>query len=292
MPTLRLVAALTIAALPASMAAQRGPDAAEVLRAAAEYVSAYAPRVSGVTLEETYTLRDVSGGYIRATTRITSDVILLNLAGEVIVMRDPYAIDERPLRERTPRITTLLAEPSAAAWAKAQEYTAESLRYFEDPLIVRLNEPTLALRFIAPEHQAKSTFRIDGRRRFGDVQTVALRFQETKRPEGDYVVDTPGKALGWGRLWVDPATGRIHRTELTMQSAEETVRISVEYSHDRALDLWLPSSMMETYEITERVGGSISNMGAGTPGTARRSFETRSTYTNPRHTPIELSVRK
>ena len=106
---------LVSAAAGAPVAAQKGPAPADVLRVATEYLEEYAPRVSGVTLEEAYTMLDVSGGRVSGTRRLTSDVVLLNLAGKVIALRDSFAIDNNPLRERVPRITSLLVKPTASA---------------------------------------------------------------------------------------------------------------------------------------------------------------------------------
>src|SRR3990170_4657046 len=171
---------LVSAAAGAPVAAQKGPAPADVLRVATEYLEEYAPRVSGVTLEEAYTMLDVSGGRVAGTQRLTSDVVLLNLAGEVIALRDAFAIDNNPLREREPRITALLARPTVAAWNRAQAYAAESLRHMQAELIARVNEPTLALLFIAAENQSRVTYKIDGRKRLDGVEVVGLRFEEPK----------------------------------------------------------------------------------------------------------------
>ncbi|HSK07973.1 MAG TPA: hypothetical protein VK911_00230, partial [Vicinamibacterales bacterium] len=257
-----------------------------------EYLASYAPRISGVTLEEEYTLLEVSGGRLGLTRRIISDVVLLNHNGGILGLRDPFAVDGNSLRDRAPRITTLLAKPSEAAWARAMDYTRESMGYFQDDLILRLNEPTLALRFLALDNQTRLTYKIDGRKKIAGVETVVLKFQETRTKPPAYILDTPGKAIASGKFWIDPATGRIHRTELSVQADSEGAHIVVDYAHQAALDLWLPSSMADTYEATERVGPGMNNMGAGSPGIARRSFDCRAVYSNARQTPIDLSIRK
>jgi hypothetical protein len=279
-------------ALAAPGTAQKAPPVADVLVVVTEYLASYAPRISGVSLEEVYTLLEVSGGRVGLTRQIKSDVILLNLGGRIAGLRDPYSVDDNALRERTPRITSLLATPSEAAWARAQAYAGESVRLFEDVLILRLNEPTLTLQFVLPENQPRVTYKIDGRKKVGSVETVVLKFQETKVKPPAYILDTPGKAIASGKLWVDPATGWIHKTELSMQSDSESAHIIVDYARDSALDLWLPSSMVGTYEATERVGTGMSNLGVGTPGIARRAFDCRASYANARLTPIDMRVAK
>jgi hypothetical protein len=150
----------------------------------------------------------------------------------------------------------------------------------------------LVLQFASPANQGKSTWKIDGKKKFAGVETVGLRFEETKRKTADYIVTTRGKAAGSGRFWVDPATGSVFRTELSMQSDAEFARIGVDYARDATLDLLLPAGMVDTYEAREVVGTSISNMGAGSPGVARRSFDCRASYARPTLTPIDLRVPK
>jgi len=279
-----------IAALGEPVAAQKGPALADVLRAGTEYLAAYAPRISGVSLEEAYTMLDVSGGRVGGTWRLTSDVVLLNLAGKIIALRDPFAIDNNALRPREPRITALLIKPTAATWEQAQAYAAESFHRFQAGLIVTLNDPTLALQFIAPENQSRVSYKIDGRKRLDGVEVVGLRFQEPKTQNPSYILKTRGNAAASGRLWIDAATGRVHQTELSVESSTESARIEVTYARNPTLDLSLPASMTDTYEMTESTGG-LQNMGAG-GFNSRRSFDCRASYSNPRLTPIELVVPK
>ena len=265
--------------------------ATDLIHVAAGYLATYGSKVSGVTLEETYTITDVSSGRMTTPQRLSSDVVLLNLAGKLIALRDVFAIDNNPLRERQPRITALLREPTEAAWQQAQEYATESYRHMRADLIMRLNEPTLALQFLTPENQPKVTFKLDGRKKFDGIETLGLRFEEAKNRDSSYVIKTRGNAFASGRLWIDPATGRIHQTELWLQSGSETARITVTYARHATLDLWLPSSMLDDYQTSESTGEFRNNMGAG-GYSARQAFECRALYSNARYTPIELSVSK
>lgn len=280
--------AMAVAALGSPAAAQKGPTAAELLRLAQEYLTTYAPRVSGVTLEEQYTMTEVSSGHMLTPVRLSSDLVLLNLGGRVIALRDPFAVDSQPLRAKEPRITTLLAKPTPAAWDQAQAYVNESMVHFPLDLIVKLNEPTLALHAVAPANESRLTYKIDGRKKLDGVETVALRFDEPKNLKASYIFPTGGNALASGRLWIDPSTGRIHRTDLSLQSSIETARISVTYARDPSLDLWLPTTMYDDYGTSEPTGG-VNVMGVGSYN-ARRAFECRATYSNARLTPIELTV--
>jgi hypothetical protein len=282
---LSVAAALLFTSI-APRAQAANPD--DLLKVAIAYLDKYATRVSGVSLEEQYTITDVSGGRMSTPQHLTSDVVLLNLAGKVIALRDAYAIDNNPLRERQPRIMSLLTQPTTEKWDQAQTYAAETFRRMKSELIATLNEPTLALQFLTPENRSKVTFKVDGKKKFDGVETQGLSFREPKNLTESYIMKTRGKALASGRLWTDPITGRIHQTELWLQSGSETVRITVTYARDAALAVWLPSLMVDDYQTSERTG-EFSNMGAGGYN-ASRVFECRGTYSNPRYTPIDLSV--
>jgi outer membrane lipoprotein-sorting protein len=273
-----------------SLANAQAPTVEALLEAASDYVAAYASKVSGVSLEEQYTITEVSGGRMSTPQRLSSDVVLLNLDGKVISLRDAYAIDNSPMRERQPRIISLLTKPTTETWEQAQAYASESFRHMKHELIARLNEPTLALQFLSADYKNRVTFKLDGKKKLDGIETFGLRFQEPKNKEQSYIMETRGKALSSGRLWTDPATGRVHQTELWLQSGSETVRVTVTYAREATLGLWLPSTMFDEYQTSERTG-EFSNMGAGGYN-ARQDFQCRATYSNARYTPIELSVPK
>jgi hypothetical protein len=104
-----LAAALVLATGP-SPAAQV-PSVEELVTAATAYVKSYTQQVSGVTLDELLVLTEIgltTQGTIAQ--RVASDLILLNVAGEMLGMRDVYAVDTKPLRPKEPRIPQLLVE--------------------------------------------------------------------------------------------------------------------------------------------------------------------------------------
>ena len=282
------VVAITL--LTGSPSGQPAPVTVEgLLRAAGTYLSTYSAKVSGVSLEEQYTILDVSGGRMR-TQRLSSDVLLLNLGGRVISLRDAFAIDNQPLRERQPRIATVLAKPSEATWKQAQDYAIETFRHMQADLILRLNEPSLALQFLVPEYRQRSSYKVETGGMVEGTRTVALAFEELKNPDASYIVKTRGRASAKGRFWIDPSTGRIHQTELWIQSETETARVKVTYALESELDLLLPARMFDTYDTSES-RGEVSVMGVGNYN-VRRSYECRATYSNARLTPIELAVVK
>jgi hypothetical protein len=279
-----LVAGVLVLTLPAH--AQK-PALADVLGLAAGYHAAYAARVSGVTLEERYSLIQLIAGRMQPPSRFTSDVVLLNVNGRILSLRDPFAIDNTPLRERTPRITDLLAEPTVDGWQRAQAYAAEQHFRFISDLILALNDPTLALQFLARTMQPKLTFKLEKHETMNGVPVVRVGFTEIAEPETSFVLRTRGNASAAGRLWIGVADGALHKSELRAASPTESVVVTVTYGKDPTLDLWLPQKMNETYQWKE-LDDVMSNRGVGAYG-ARLFFQADASYSNPRYTPIDLS---
>lgn len=258
----------------------------DVLARAAAYHATYTRAVSGVQLDEQMQLMDVSGGQTRSIVRISSDVVLVNVNGEAIALRDPYAIDTRPLRERTPRILNLLgapAMPSRGDWAIASAYPAATTVYFLLDVVVKVNQPTSALQFISAGQQPKLKYRLDGRRKLNGIDVVGVRFEEPEVRNMKYMLHTRSNARATGRFWVDAATGAIHQTELWVDGRSanllnEHAIVSVKYAPHPALGHLLPTEMTDSYEEFE-----------GRETVFRRNVESRATYSNATFAAIDLT---
>ena len=275
------------AILVATATAQKAPPLADLLRVGGDYIGAYPDKVSGTSLEELYTLVEVSSGRMMSTQRIGSDVLLLNLNGKAMALRDAFAIDTQPIREHTPRVATLLAEPTAAAWQQVQNLAQQTFKHFMADLVVRISDPMVPLQLLAGESQALLTWKIDGQKKMDGVAVTGLRFQEPVVRGKQYLIGTPGNASASGRFWIDPANGTVHMTEFWLESPTESSRTTVTYAENKALGLWLPASTNETYEVRVLASGP-SNMGAGNYG-ARQSFEGKAVYTNAKYLKIDMS---
>lgn len=280
-----VVAGHVLAMSPTS--ASQAPSVEDLLAAAVTYLTAYAPKVSGVTLDETLMLTENSMT-IRGTVpqRVSSDLILLNVGGEILGMRDVYAVDTRAVRPKEARIARVLAEPTPATWQTAQQYAREHAVYLRANVVLWFSDPALVMRCLKPQHRARLTFKLEGSKRMNGAQVYGLGFKETDKEPSASILQMPGDPLASGRFWVEPGTGRIHQTEFWPQSGTETARVQVQYAPDEKLGILLPKSASHTFETRER-GTDI----AGTAGgySKRISFESTATYANPRYTPIDLS---
>jgi hypothetical protein len=222
--------------------------------------------------------------------------VFVNLNGGVAALRDPYAVDTKPLRERTPRITSLLATPTATTrdWATAIQYPPQGALYFGIDIVLKVNEPTFALRFISHGVQSDLKYSLDGKKKINGVDTLGIRFEEPAGQDKKYLVGTRGNARASGRIWVDPATGGVHLTELWLDSKADTANIAVKYVPYPAVDLVLPSETNETYEEREAASGPRDfSRGVDTSrGGNRISFQASARYSKPTYAPIDLRTLK
>ena len=287
-----LSAAVAIPVLAAAPAMQT-PHLPDLLRLAADYHADYVTRVSGASLDEQYQLIDVTGGKMQAVTRISSDLVFVNLNGGVTALRDAYAIDTKPLRARAARITSLLAAPATPSlrdWETVIRFPAESSVYFALDIILKVNEPTTALRFVAASTQPSLKYKLQGQKKINGIQTVGLNFDEPAEQDKKYLLGTRANARASGRLWIDPATGAVHQTDLWLDSKGESANVTVKYTAHPALGLLLPSETNEQYEEREAASGPRDDSRGVPSGRAgsRISFQAQAKYSKPAHAPIDL----
>lgn len=277
---------ITVAAACVSLSAQT-VTLTDVLAKAAAYHAEYTRKVSGVSLEEQTLLMEISGDVTRSIVRISADVVLTDVSRELVALRDIYAIDTRPTRERTPRILQLLgapATPSVQDWVIARAFPGEDKVYFLLDIVIKVNQPTSALRFIEARNQPLLKYKLDGRKKMNGTDVVGVRFEEIENRDTTYLLGTRGNARATGRFWIDPATGAIHQTELWVDSNQhrtysESAIVLVKYAPDADLGVLLPSGMTDSYEEFD---GSAQMA-------ARRSLQSSATYKKTAFAAIDLT---
>jgi hypothetical protein len=294
-PLTRLGCALGVVGLLQAGLIAQAPALDDVLAKVASYHREYMERMSGVSLVEETRLMNVTGSVVRSTVRISSDVVFVALDGQVQALRDPFAVDTRPLRPREPRIMRLLgapAQPTAADWAQAAGFPQTNAVYFLLDIVVKTNEPTSALQFVSPAHQPRLRYRLDGRKKINGVETVGLRFDEPEGRDQRYLLGTRRNARANGRVWVEPATGAIHMTELWADAKLEQAIVAVKYARHETLGLLLPVEMNDSYEERE-TGGSPRQIGDGADAhgnyVSRINVESRSVYSAASYARIDLT---
>jgi len=161
------------------------------------------------------------------------------------------------VHDRRSRLEALFLKPTPDLVQQATRIAGESARYNVGDIVRTLNTPTLALAFLRPENQNRSTFHLGDRTTTDGVVTQELRFQETGRPR---MILTRDEAAATGRVWVVPEDGAVVRTELQMDSAGAAASITVRYARQDRPALWVPVMMNELYELEGSSAAGVSDI--------------------------------
>jgi len=235
---------------------QSQPSKSEVLRRAAAYVQTQAEQLPQLVAEEhtRQIVRSRAGSRSSSppqTIETRADFAWIKLDGmtEALGVRDVRVVDGKPVGGAT-RLEELLRRPSASSIAAARALLAESARYNAGPLWRNVNLPTTAMFMLHADLQPRFSWKAGDK---SDVSTIVLSFKERERPtliRG--LFNEP--VFSRGRVWIDPATGGVQRTELRteMRDPNEGYKtyylLTVEFAIDESLRMLLPRRLHEHYE--------------------------------------------
>lgn len=254
--------------------AQKGPALPDVLKSAADYLVDYSKKLGVVAAEEEYTQRDMSSG-LGTARRLNSDFVIVGVDnGLVAAYRDVYSVDTQSRRQRDDRLMTAFTSKSAmAAMRDGQEFTEAAVHEYVSQNLHLLDDPTLAFQFIRKENQDHSTFKLDSVKTMNGAQVAIVRYTEKTTPR---LIQAPENAPGTGRFWIDVATGAVRQTELVLSTGNYNIRVTVTFTEDPTLKLWLPSESFEQLDFSGG-GGATNNMGQG-GYSGHQSLEGRAKY--------------
>ena len=181
---------------------------------------------------------------------LVSDVLLVQLPDQSwFGFRDVAVVDGHPVRDRVERLQTLFLK-SKADLRRIQE---ESARYNIGPVLRTMNIPTFALAILHPAIRYRFVFEHAGEEVIDGTPTMVVSFREQVSP----TIITDGRGadvISAGRVWIQPATGRVLRTHLVAGGPTSDVRAEtvVDYRPHAEWGFLLPSEMRETYDIPTR----------------------------------------
>lgn len=259
-----VIAASLVVSLVHARAGQEQSTTSALLQAAGTYLNQFRRDASGVVIEEAYMQQ--ARAQVLMTRDLRSDLAVISDPGQGwIEFRDVYAVDGKPVGDRTDRVVTLFEKPNADSLEQAKRIVREGARFNLVPAGIgfdrTLNLPMAALLFLRSGNQSRSTFRLDGHDSVAGHGVSVLRFRETGKPR---MIGTPDEAAAQGAFWIVPATGEILRTELTMRTrkgtTDTTAKIGVEFAQDVRRKLWLPKQMEEEYAITDVAGRPVAEI--------------------------------
>ncbi|HET7698070.1 MAG TPA: hypothetical protein VFK57_20315 [Vicinamibacterales bacterium] len=250
-----LLLALALAAPGRTAAQQRPLSVKDVMARVAAYVEAYGARTSVVVATEHYSQQSRRYKAMPEKRQLGADFAIVKVDGMRgwQGFRDVIEVDGTPLPDRNDRLARLLTH--SGGYDEARRLLAESARFNIGPIERDFNVPTTTLFFFTPQN-------LD-RFRFSAVTAGAdgiweIAFRETARPT---LIRTPrGRSIASsGTLWVHAADGTVVRTRLEVEGfamsstlgnrSRGTGSVDVVYQRVPALDMWLPASMDEDFEI-------------------------------------------
>jgi hypothetical protein len=230
---------------PAPAAAQSAPDPIASVRAiAAQY---HRDAISIVAHEE-YVQNATYGTRTGRQQVTTAELVMVRLPGTQgwVAFRDVLTVDKQPVRDREERLLKLLQSPEPSALTQARRIAQESARFNLGAFTRTINVPNMALEYLLPEHGARVRLEqqrhdtIDGR------PVVVLRFEEVAGPS--LIRSTAGRdLLARGRVWAEPGSSAIVRTELLIADRVSRATCTVDFGVDPRLGIHVPLKMTERY---------------------------------------------
>jgi hypothetical protein len=227
-----------------------GPELPDLLAKAGAYAVRCERDFSNIFAEESYQqkLFQHRSMRLRQMRTLRSEIVFVKLDGDLrwASFRDVFEVDEKPVRTRDARLETLLLKPTVTVWNRAQEILDESARYNVGSVQRNFNLPTLGLVFLHPDNQPRFRFKKKGHDTVAGAAATVVEYEEKRSPA--FVRDGAGHDLfAKGKLWLDPAEGRLLRSEVKIQDAAASykVEITVEFAPWRDGGIWVPQEMRE-----------------------------------------------
>jgi hypothetical protein len=236
------------------------PSLNDIARKAGSYAESYHRDFTSVVAEEHYVQRVKrsaggagAAGVTTAEQRtLRSDFMLLRgEPGETawLSFRDIFEVDGSAVTGERGRLELWLRGSRASFASRARALAFDQARYNIGDVVRTINVPLLPLEFLVPANQDRLRFRMRGRDTLLATEVAVVTFEERRKPT---LIRTPdgGDVPANGTFWIEPATGRVLKTELkTGEKDRRQIRTSIVVSYERndRLDMLVPSVMEETY---------------------------------------------
>ncbi len=253
-PSLVLVAILSPFAGVCPAAQSREIPDPPLLERVRAYAAHYLATMTSVVAHERFE-QNISDRRNRSrSVDLRSDVLTLRLpgSGEPVWFRDVYEVDGRPVRDREQRLLRLLESNAPGALDAMRTIAAESARFNLGRVPRTTNVPDLVFSYLVapPGHVALSSPRTAT---LAGQRLIVLRFEEAGTPT---VVRTAsgGDTAGRGRIWVEPATGDVVRSEVILGDVRSSATTIVDFVRHPRIAVRIPGRMEETYRTPSEYG--------------------------------------
>ena len=258
-------------------AASEPQSLATVLVRAAAYVADFHRQLSTIVGEERYVQdwKVVRGGRHPVATELqhrelVSDVVLVKPPGAAAWMtyRDVFEVNGASVRGRSDRLPQLFRNDSPSTDDRIRSILDESSQYNIGDIQRNLNTPVYTLLFLEAANQPRFKWTRTTDRSLATVPRESetpgafrvateiwiVAFDE--KQSSTMIRTTANRDFpAHGRFWIDPDTGRVLMSELSMQNRRIKATIDVSFQSEPLLGLLVPIEMRERYE--GRLNGSL-----------------------------------
>jgi hypothetical protein len=283
---LAAASAFAIAAAPVVLRGQKNPSVEDLLKSAGDYLTQYSQKLGAVAAEEEYMQYETSSGQMGVPKRVISDVIWIGTGGAIEGFRDVVAIDRVATRPKDDRLLALFKTPSAAALTQARQMTEDAVHQYLDPNLHALDQPMMALQYLLPANQGRSTFKVENVKNSNGAPVATVKFTEKG---SERLVPSFENGAAVGRFWIDTASGTVRQTELGFGGRNSNIHVTVKFALDPGSGLWLPAELSQQSSVSGGSSSAGSNMGAGGGYSGHQSAEGRATYSKFRQLPLDAS---
>src|SRR5437867_6143973 len=253
-----VLAALLMLAAPSQ--SRSSPELLGVLQRATDYVTQYEADLGNLIGSEQYIQNAVwlgstgRGGPMvtkRLQRRVSSDFLIIQVGPEWTALRKANRVDGSKIKEPEPAFDDAFDDSAEANHKHLLAMKAESTRYNIGDIIREINLPTVALQVLRKSEVSRFAFERVGSSKIEGSQTWAIRFREQALPT--LVVGGNREPLySSGTLWIEPETGRVLRTEFTVENpfapSRVKARVVVTYAAAKNIKLLVPTLMNEQYD--------------------------------------------
>jgi hypothetical protein len=242
-----------------SLDAQPAPPLDQLLDRMGEYLIDYESQLSSVVAEERFEQRIVGRIMTGRWRHLESDIAFMRLPGgaEWLGFRDVRNVNGKPVGTTGPTIAEVLGSESGDL-KKALAIANASARH-NLGLPRTVNVPTAPLDIIHPRYRDVHKFDRRGTDTVEGTLTTIIGFEEVTRPT---LVREPSgiNLVSSGRIWLEPANGRIWRVEWFYQDEKgrndgwRPPRLRVEFEPHKELGFMVPVRMTEDFTVPRARG--------------------------------------
>ena len=132
----------------------------------------------------------------------------------------------------------------------------ENVRYDIGSVLRHSNVPTFALKVVRVTEVGRFDFTRNGTEKINGIVAWKIKFVEKRAPTLLNALGPDPKPLfSTGILWIEPTTGRILKTEFSIENPYSKPRASgrmvVSYVEEKNRGIYVPKEMIEHYESDE-----------------------------------------